>query len=256
MIYISNCEVAEKIYNYLMANEYKYGQHTRQLLDVYPAKDGPTGAPIIIFFHGGSWQGGDKSGYKFMGKALTKLGSTVVIPNYRLYPEVKFPSFIEDGALAVAWVAKEYPSSKIVLMGHSAGAHIASILAFDEEYLMKVGVAKDKVSGFIGISGPYNFTLSPKIEPVFSNSAKQLWNPLDKIRYSKPTLLIYGFRDKTVATSNSEDLVEKLIDLGGKPKIVRFSLLGHITILVPFVFHLYGFRKLRRIIEQFIKEAQ
>ena len=238
-----------------MITEFNYGEHPRQSLDIYSRASASSGEPVIVFWHGGSWQGGDKSGYKFMGKALSKLGSTVVIPNYRLYPEVKFPSFIEDGALAVAWVAKKYPDSKIFLMGHSAGAHIASMLTFEDTYLKNAGVNLDKIGGFIGISGPYNFTLGPKIAPVFSNSSKELWNPLDRLRYPKPALLIYGKRDRTVATSNSKELYKKLSELGGKPLMITYSLFGHISILLPFILRLNGFPGLKKSINQFIHEA-
>ena len=79
-----------------------YGDDARQTLDVYAPKR-PERRPVVIFFYGGTWSAGKKSDYAFVGAALAERGYVTVIPDYRLYPEVKFPTFVEDGARAVAW---------------------------------------------------------------------------------------------------------------------------------------------------------
>ncbi len=61
-------------------------------------------APVIVFFYGGAWRGGNKELYRYVAKALARRGYVAVIPDYRIYPEVCYPEFIEDGALAVRWV--------------------------------------------------------------------------------------------------------------------------------------------------------
>lgn len=191
-----------------------------------------------------------------MGKTLARLGYTVVVPNYRLYPEVKFPKFVEDGALAIKWAVSKFPDSKIVLMGHSAGAHIAALLTFDSKYIRREGLNSDRIGGFIGVSGPYNFYLGPELAKIFEGSPKSEWNPYDKILKPKPTMLIYGGRDKVVLTSNSEDMYQKLRKLRGNPQILEFPLLGHISILFPFKIGLIGFSGLKSKLTKFIDEIQ
>lgn len=140
-----------------------YGEQPRQRLDVYVPEDAAPGAPVVLYFYGGRWEQGSKAGYKFLAQALTSRGFVAVIADYRLYPQVKFPAFVEDGARAVAWVrehAGDYGAdpNKLVLMGHSAGAHIAAMLTLDEQYLAAVGgTPKTWLAGTIGLAGPYDF---------------------------------------------------------------------------------------------------
>ena len=75
-----------------------YGDLARQHLDIYSPSEPAPGRPVVVFFYGGSWQEGNKDGYRFVGQALASRGITAVIPDYRLYPQVTFPGFIEDGA--------------------------------------------------------------------------------------------------------------------------------------------------------------
>jgi acetyl esterase/lipase len=111
-----------------------YGDQRRQKLDVYqPRRATATPRPVVVFWYGGSWTAGEKESYRFVGAALAQMGYVAVLPDYRLYPNVKFPSFIDDGARAVAWAQKhaaDYHADgrRIVLMGHSAGAHLAALL--------------------------------------------------------------------------------------------------------------------------------
>src|SRR3569833_1942822 len=149
-----------------------YGSDARQKLDVYvpkPARESreaegvrsrAAARPVVIFWYGGSWQSGSKSDYRFVGAALADRGYITVLPDYRLYPEVKFPGFLDDAAHAVAWVqqhAQEFGGDphRIVLMGHSAGAHSAAYLALNHEFLAKRGANPDWLAGLVGLSGPY-----------------------------------------------------------------------------------------------------
>ena len=111
-----------------------YGEGPSRRLDVYapPAAGGPR--PVVVFFYGGSWQNGKREDYRFAGAALAAEGFVAMVPDYRKYPEVRFPGFVEDGASAVAWARREAARfggdpSKLWVMGHSAGAHIAALLA-------------------------------------------------------------------------------------------------------------------------------
>ncbi|MGH6682650.1 MAG: alpha/beta hydrolase, partial [Pseudolabrys sp.] len=127
-----------------VASGLSYAAGARHRLDVY-TPEGSNDAPVVVFFYGGNWESGDRSIYRFVGAALAARGIVTVVPDYRVYPQAKFPEFLEDGAQAAAWAkqnAGRYGGSadKIFLMGHSAGAHIATMLALDGQWLAKVGL--------------------------------------------------------------------------------------------------------------------
>ncbi len=138
----------------------------RGTFDLYVPESATASTPVVVFFYGGGWDGGAKSIYPFVGQSLASEGFIVAIPDYRIYPEVRFPGFVEDGARAVAAVeglvrkggggvpAGRHP---VFLMGHSAGAQIAALLAYDGRYLAKAGASNASLAGFIGLSGPYDF---------------------------------------------------------------------------------------------------
>ena len=107
-----------------------YGEHKRQVLGVV-SSEVCRSAPVILFFHGGSWRWGQKDYHREIGKQFARKGIVFVTANYRLYPEVRFPAFPEDVALASAWVRKNVRAhggdgNNLFLMGHSAGAHSLS----------------------------------------------------------------------------------------------------------------------------------
>jgi acetyl esterase/lipase len=137
-----------------------YGPLARQGVDVYtPKQAAEQPRAVVIFFYGGGWQTGSKGEYRFAGEALAAQGFVAVVPDYRVYPEVRFPLFLEDGAGAVRWVhdhIQEFGGDpqRVFLMGHSAGAHIAAMLALDPRYLAAQGLAPKDLRGFIGVAGP------------------------------------------------------------------------------------------------------
>ena len=132
--------------NYERSTNHAYGPESRQKLDVYSPQDAKD-RPVVVFFYGGSWTVGSRGLYRFVGAALAERGIVAVLPDYRLYPQVKFPLFLDDGALAIAWVqehAQEFGGDpqRIVLMGHSAGGHEAAFLAYDRQLLLKAEAAR------------------------------------------------------------------------------------------------------------------
>ena len=97
----------------------KYGHNVRNGVDIYtPA--GASKAPVIVFFYGGNWQSGDKEMYRFVAASLAARGYVVVVPDYRVYPEVRFAGFMQDGAQAVAWTKKN-----IERFGGDPNAHVS-----------------------------------------------------------------------------------------------------------------------------------
>jgi acetyl esterase/lipase len=139
-----------------------YGTHARQKLDVYPALGAAGAAPVIVFFYGGGWDSGRRQDYAWAGRALAAQGFLTIVADYRLVPEVRFPAFLEDCAHAVRWAQTNAARlggdpQRIVLVGHSAGAYNAVMLALDQRYLAAAGVDASAIRGVIGLAGPYDF---------------------------------------------------------------------------------------------------
>jgi acetyl esterase/lipase len=216
-----------------------YGPDARQRLDVYVPR-GPTGGhrPVVVFFYGGSWNSGDRAGYAFVGRALAARGFVVVIPDYRLVPQVRYPAFVEDGAAAVRWAeahAATYggASDRLVVMGHSAGAYIAAMLAVDERWL---GRARANVKGLVGLAGPYDFA---PFDVDASRAAFGYWpRPAETQPISwagagdPPALLAYGMEDRTVRPRNSEALATRLRAGGVRVELCAYPRLGHVGLLL------------------------
>lgn len=212
----------------------KFDARTGLTLDIY-SKDSTINKPVIVFFHGGRWQHGNKELYRFIGDAFAKHGYVVVIPDYRKYPEVKFPAFEEDGAKAVAWVHQYIARfggnpDKIILMGHSAGAHTAALLTADEHYLQDAGVDPSAIKGMIGLAGPYAFTPDePDLKEIFGPPANyQAMNVTNFISGTEPPMfLLYGLKDRDVEPYNLERLQARIKEQGGAVKVATYSHLDH-----------------------------
>lgn len=204
--------------------EVAYGEGPRQRYDVYRALDSlgrplATPAPVVIFVHGGSWESGDKRGYAWVGEALAQLGFVAVLPNYRLMPGTRFPDFVDDVARAVTHArarAAEWggDTARVVLMGHSAGAHIAALVAYDARYLAKQGTTPAMFSGFVGLSGPYDFIFDTKLlRRTFAGPPEREFDALP-VHFVTPrslrTLLVMGEDDRTVNPRNTRSLAAAL----------------------------------------------
>ena len=141
-----------------VARDVPFGDDPRQKLDIYAPRGDAKGLPVLVFFYGGSWNSGSKSDYVWMGHSLAALGYLVVIPDYRLAPEVLYPTFLEDNALAVKYImahAGAYggDTRRLGVIGHSAGGYAAAMMALDPRYLSEPSPLKV----CIGIAGPYDF---------------------------------------------------------------------------------------------------
>lgn len=140
----------------VLANQ-AFGKDENQTLDVYAPK-GAKGAAIVIFVHGGEWTKGDKAAVSFKPKLFNENGIVFVSTNYRLSPAVKHPAHVSDVAAAVRWVrehAREFggDANKIVLMGHSAGCHLATLIALDPKHLAREKLEPKDLAGIVAWSG-------------------------------------------------------------------------------------------------------
>jgi acetyl esterase/lipase len=238
-----------------------YGRLPRQKLDVYVPRNGGQDLPVVVFFYGGTWQSGQRQDYLFIAEALTARGIVTVIPDYRLYPEVRFPTFIEDGAAAVAWVRHHISAyggepSRLFLMGHSAGAYIASMLALNPSYLDQVGMSPDELKGFIGLAGPYDFLplKRPRLIKIFGGAddipeTQPVCFARDK---APPALLLHGAADKIVRPQNSERLAQCLRAAGSRVEEKFYPGFKHMRIIVLLASPLQGDDPLMEDIEHFI----
>ncbi|MCC5862067.1 MAG: alpha/beta hydrolase [Gammaproteobacteria bacterium] len=217
-----------------------YGTHPRQQLDIYRPNEATaaTGSPVVVFFYGGSWQRGDRGKYAFVGSYLADLGVVAVVPDYRVYPEVRFPGFVEDGAAVLAWVEQHIEAfggdpDQVLVMGHSAGAHIAALLALDERYLLAQGVTRAIPRGLIGLAGPYRFdTDSGRLAEIFAADEGQGDSqPMNFARGdAPPALLLHGENDRVVSAENSRQLFDRLCEAGGTAEVIVYPGVGHMRI--------------------------
>ena len=212
-----------------------YGDLPRQSLDVYVPSGGASGRPTVVFWHGGHWMWGSKEQYRFVGAALANSGYVAILPNYRLFPEARFPQFIDDGALAVRW-AREHvrefggDPGAIFLMGHSAGGHLAATLALDERYLGKVGGSADWIRGWIALSAPYEWKWTlPGIHMIFAGRPIDEWRPIAHVsNRAPPALLIQGLEDPKLHPRETVHMSEALRSVG-VPVECRIYGVGHLA---------------------------
>jgi acetyl esterase/lipase len=223
------------------ANNLAYGQDPRQRLDVFSPKRADH-LPIVVFFYGGSWTSGRKANYAFVGAALASRGFVTVIPDYRLYPQVRFPAFIDDGAKAVAWVqahATEFGGDpkRIVLMGHSAGAHTAALLALNDDYLERAGADPRAIVGLVGLSGPYALVPDTDIlHAIFASPyGPEDWQPVRfASSHAPPTLLLHGMADKEVYVMHTEKMRDALLSRGAQVETHLYPGRGHADTIASF----------------------
>jgi len=217
-----------------------YGEEPWQSLDVYQPKDKCGDRPVMLFFYGGGWNSGAKEDYLFVADSFTSLGYVVVVPDYATYPTGKFPTFIEDGARAFAWTKNNIPAysgdaTRIVLVGHSAGAHLAALLLADDSYLRAEGLSPADASGFAGLAGPYNFTpTEPKYQKIFAPPSNYPKMKVSNYITGKepPMLLVRGTADKTVAAYNQDRLVASLEQFGVPYRDRRYAGVTHVGLLL------------------------
>ena len=205
-----------------------YGPGPRHRLDLYrPAGLAPD-APLLVFVHGGGWRSGGREEYGFVAHPLAQSGCLVAVPDYRLWPEARFPDFIEDTALAVRALAAREPGRRLVLMGHSAGAFNAACVALDSRW----GV-QDRVGGFIGLAGPYDFT-APEVDPpaIFSGAPRIQAAPAPLERgATPPLLLLHGEADRTVGPHHARILATRAREAGVPVRHVTYPGMGHVGVL-------------------------
>jgi acetyl esterase/lipase len=220
-----------------------YGPHARHKLDIFVPTSAPpsSGHPVVVFFYGGSWNRGSRAEYRFVGDALAARGILTVLVDYRLYPEVRWPAFLDDSARAVAWVLREAArhggdAKRVFVAGHSAGAYNAAMLALDARWLNAHGAAPSALAGWVGLAGPYDFfpMKNPDARPVFfhPNYPKDS-QPIDFAGPATPPALLAAAREDTLVDPrrNAVQLAEKLGAAGVPVRLELYDKVSHSTLI-------------------------
>ena len=218
-----------------------YGPDPRHLLDVYQPATGlaPGGAPVVVFFYGGNWTHGERADYRFVGEAMAANGIIAVVADYRLSPQVHYAALLEDCALALQWTLSHAAGlggdpARVMVMGHSAGAYNAAMLALDPRWLAPLGLAPTRLAGWIGLAGPYDFLpiRDPEVQVAFgwpqtpANS-----QPVFYAAAKGPRTLLVAARNDTVvnAQRNTISLANRLRAAGTEVEMRIFDNIGHVS---------------------------
>lgn len=220
-----------------------YGDDPRQRFDVYaPTAPAAAPRPVLVFFYGGGWNSGERGLYGWAGQALAARGFVVAVADYRLVPEVHFPAFVEDAARATAKVAEGAgrfggDSARLAVIGHSAGAYLALMIALDRRYMAAVG-APDVIKAAVGLSGPYDFL--PFDVPASKNAFGRapdptLTQPVAFVRADAPPIWLgHGTADVVVEPVDTTILCERQRAAGGACEAKLYPGLTHPDMLAVF----------------------
>jgi acetyl esterase/lipase len=218
-----------------------YGDLPRHHLDWYRHPGGGT-RPTVLFFYGGNWRSGRRQDYRFVADTLMTLGCDVVVPDYRLYPHVRFADIIQDARAAAEVVLAGLSSNqRLILMGHSAGAQIGALLTLDASLLADHA----RIAAFIGLAGPYDFypfTEDDHWELFGPENEYPASQPVNFVRADAPPLfLLHGANDTRVRRGHSKSLMLKQRAAGGRAERRIYAGMGHVDIVLAFSrFHRRG----------------
>ena len=236
--------------SYTLNADVTYGALPRQKLDIYtPTATAPAGGwPVIVFFYGGSWNTGERADYQFVGEALAARGVLILVADYRLYPDVRYPDFLSDSAQALAYGFDQAARlggdpKRVFVMGHSAGGYNAAMLALDARWLKAVGHAPTELAGWIGLAGPYDFfpTDNPAARPVFfhPNYPAQA-QPIQFTPSNAPrSFLAAPVNDRLVSPQRSTLQLANKLQAAGVPVTLKlYERASHISLIGAFAWPL------------------
>jgi len=226
-----------------------YGSDPRQKLDIYTPSRQPVRA-TVLFLYGGSWKSGARDLYRFLGQAMASRGYQLAVADYRLYPQVRYPAFVADAAAAFAWVKGNIARyggrpDTVALMGHSAGAYNATMLAIDPSWLAPYGLKPGDVLALVALAGPLSFN------PAETDSTRDIFAGTPDISTARPIklaaaggssappmLFIHGAADTTVGAHNSQNMARAITDAGGSAELKLYQDAGHLGVITCFAWPL------------------
>jgi acetyl esterase/lipase len=247
---------------YRAERDVAYGNQARQRLDVYLPAQATTDAPLVVFFYGGSWSRGRRSDYRFVGEALASAGIATVVADYRLSPEVQWAAILEDCAAATGWAfanAARLGASarRLHLVGHSAGAYNAAMLALDPRWLARAQRHPRELAGWVGLAGPYDFL--PIGDPATQRAFGWPGTPVDSqpvahvSAAAPPCLLLAPREDRTVdPVRNTLGLAQRLRRAGVRARGELLDGVNHVTIVAALAAPLRGLAPVRDEVTRFV----
>ncbi|MCC5066875.1 alpha/beta hydrolase [Xanthomonas campestris] len=210
-------------------------------LDVYQPRNA-LNAPVVVFFYGGTWKRGTRQNYSWVGRSLARQGVVALVADYRKYPQVGLDGFMTDAAKATAWGyqhAQAYGGdpTRVAVMGHSAGAHIAGLLVTDRRWLQAQGLRPQQLCGFVGLAGPYDFSpmTDPELIEVFGTSPAQQAASQPVVHADgdePPMLLLHGQDDRVVEPRNSTSLAAAERRVGVQANTTFYPGMGHMGLVL------------------------
>jgi acetyl esterase/lipase len=243
---------------YSVTRDIAYGPQARHRLDLYEPVTPAAGGAMVVFFYGGGWDSGSKDDYLFAAQAFAAAGLRVAVPDYRVYPEVVYPAFLEDSAAAVAWARAQH-DGPLVLVGHSAGAYNAVMLALDPRWLAGKSLTPCRaLDGVVGLAGPYDFLPldDAELEAIFvPPAARAETQPINHAKAAAPPLLLLsGTADRTVLPRNSLNLAAARRAAGGRVETGLYDGIDHIGLVGALSWPLRGTAPVLRDTLAFIAE--
>ena len=224
----------------------------RNTLDIYSADDGTAAVkprrPVIVWIHGGGWRRGDKAVMDHKPQAYVDRGFVFAAINYRFYPDVTIQQMMGDVAKAIGWVhghVREYGGDpeRLIVMGHSAGAHLAALVCTDERYLKFEGLPLATIKGCVpldvaALDIPKRMADSPDTSGNFvalfgaTTEAQQQASPVTFVAPNKniPPFLILHITSRRETTEQSQWFAEKLKAAGVPATVVSCEGKTHATL--------------------------
>jgi len=219
----------------------KYGPHDRQKLDVYTPVASDEHKSVVVFVYGGSWDSGRRQDYGFVGHAFAARGFVTVIPDYRLVPKVRYPAFVQDAAAAVRWVRDNIARyggdpDRVAVVGHSAGAYNAVMLAVDPTYVDPESPSHVPIDAIAGLAGPYDFL------PLDTGATRRAFGGVANLAATQPVRLVEadgpplflatGADDATVEPRNTEALAARARAAGRAVTVEVYEEADHVDVLL------------------------
>ncbi len=227
-----NVVACKEASSHRVAEGVAYGPNPRQRYDVYAPKGIVQRLPVIVFYYGGGWNSGARGDYAWVGRALAAQGYIVAVPDYRVVPEVVYPAFLEDCALALSHFAKAArhyggDAARLAVIGHSAGAYNAMMLAL-APFLAVEGVT---IRAAVGLAGPYDFLpfdVPESIDAFSQWHRPEETQPITHVRKVETKfLLLHSHADRVVYDKNPLALHQHLRATGNAVTLTFYDGISH-----------------------------
>jgi acetyl esterase/lipase len=194
-------------------------------LDVFRVKGGEP-APVLVFIHGGYWNSGHRKLYASFAKTFNSAGFVTVLVDYRLFPEVMYPVFVDDCVNALNWTMEhiaEYGGDpeRIFVAGSSAGSHIAAMILLDDEFRNSLAFDPMKIRGALLTSSPFDFEKDNLLDEDILHEvmgSEENYNDAQPIKHIRkdvpPILIINGDRDPLTSEAQAARFAHKMKEIG------------------------------------------